>query len=48
MKVVKVNFTILHFVVVVVLLLLLLQFKLAYLNNKTESRNKTLRTYRYP
>ena len=47
MKVVKVNFTILHFVVVVVLLLLL-QFKLVYLNNKTESRNKTLRTYRYP
>ena len=49
-KVVKIIFTILHFVVVVVVvvLLLLLQFRLAYLNNQRELRNETLRTDRYP
>ena len=46
-NVVKIIFTILHFVVVVVLLLLL-QFQPQYLKNRTELRYKTLHTDRTP
>ena len=45
-KFVKVHF--LHFVVVVAVVVVVLQFRLVYLNNRTELRNETLRTDGYP
>ena len=44
-KLLKLIFTILHFLLVVVVVVL--QFRPAYLNNQRELRNETLRTFSY-